>query len=246
MRFKLTLEYNGTNLIGWQANEQGPSVQSLIQDAIFEFCGERADVVAAGRTDAGVHALAMVAHADIEKETDANTVMKALNFYLNDKPVCVLACEEVSDEFHARFSCVGRSYRYVILNRRAPAVLDRDFAWWVPRELEIEKMRTGAAKLLGNHDFSSFRASECQAKSPIRTLDRIDITADGDRIYIDIAAKSFLHHMVRNIVGTLVEIGLGKPYDMDAVLAACDRAAAGPTAPASGLSFVSARYATSD
>lgn len=244
VRYKLTLEYNGTDLIGWQANEQGASVQSLLQDAIFAFCGQRADVVAAGRTDAGVHAYAMAAHFDLERDTDANTVMRALNFYLKNKPVCVLDCEVVPDEFHARFSCTGRSYRYIILNRAAPPIIDKNFVWWIPRRLDVDKMRSAAAKLLGTHDFTSFRASECQAKSPVKTLDSIDITVDGDRIYIDVAAKSFLHHMVRNIVGTLVDIGHGKDLDIDAILNAKNRSAAGQTAPASGLYFVNAQYAT--
>lgn len=251
MRYKLTLEYNGTDLIGWQANAQGPSVQSLLTDAIFKFSGETVDVAAAGRTDAGVHALGMIAHFDLDKDTDAETVMRAINFYLNGAPVCVLDCEIVSDDFHARFSCVRRNYKYIILNRRAPAVLDKNMVWWVPRELDIDAMRAAASQLLGHHDFTSFRASECQAKSPVKTLDKIDIrTMDDGRcssyIVIEVSAKSFLHHMVRNIVGTLVEIGLGKPHDIPTILDARNRSSAGATAPASGLYFVSAEYSTND
>lgn len=245
MRYKLILEYDGTNLVGWQMQAIGASVQSMLQDAIFKFCGQRAEVVAAGRTDAGVHALGMVAHFDLEKTRSAETIMKAVNFHLGQAcaPVAVLSCEKVSDDFHARFSCKRRNYRYVVLNRRAPAVLCRDMAWWVPRPLDIAAMRAAAKHLPGRHDWSSFRAAECQAKSPVKTLDSISIEETGDGyITIEFSAKSFLHHQVRNIVGTLVEIGLGKPLDIKKIFAAKSRAAAGQTAPAGGLYFVSADY----
>ncbi len=241
-RYKLTLAYDGTNLIGWQENHQGPSVQSHLRGAIEKFCGVRSDVVAAGRTDAGVHAHAMVAHTDIAGDHTAQTVMRALNFYLNDSSVAVLACEIVPDDFNARFSCVARHYKYVILNRSAPPKLDKNRVWWVPRKLDIDAMRMGAAKLIGNHDFTSFRASQCQAKSPIKTLDRCDITVNGDEIIFELSARSFLHHMVRNIVGTLVEIGLGNPLDVDEIFSARNRSAAGSTAPAAGLYFMRADY----
>jgi tRNA pseudouridine38-40 synthase len=251
-RYKITVEYNGTHLIGWQSNPDGASVQSLLEDAIFEFCGEKTTVYSAGRTDAGVHALGMVAHFDLAHNTDAGTVMRAMNFYLKDKPVAVLKCEEVSDEFHARFSCIRRHYRYIILNRQAPVILDKGMVWHVPRDLDADKMKEQAAKLIGNHDFTSFRASECQQKSPVKTLDKIDIkqcnmvrgATDmvGKYIVINVSARSFLHHMVRNIVGTLVEIGQGRDLDIDKILAAKNRGAAGVTAPASGLYFVSAEY----
>lgn len=241
-RYKITLEYNGTNLIGWQANAGGDSVQSLLEDAIFKFCSEKVNVYSAGRTDAGVHAYGMVAHFDLEKETDANTVMRAVNFYLKDKPVVITKCESVSDEFHARFSCGARHYKYIILNRKAPAVLDKGRVWWVPYDLDVDKMKQAAAKLIGTHDFTSFRASECQAKSPVKTLDEIDIKVQDDYIYINVSARSFLHHQVRNIVGTLVEIGSGRDLDIEEILAAKNRSAAGVTAPASGLYFVSAEY----
>ena len=242
-RYRITLEYDGTNLIGWQENRQGPSAQSCIRDAIEKFCGARPDVVAAGRTDAGVHAENMTAHFDLDGTHDANTVMRAINFYLTDTPVSVLSCAVVPDDFHARFSCTARHYKYIVLNRRAPTKLMQNRVWWVPRELNIDAMRTAAEKLIGNHDFTSFRATLCQAKSPIKTLDTCRITCDGDRVIFEFSARSFLHHMVRNIVGTLVEIGLGKPYDIDTVLAARARAAAGPTAPAAGLYFIRADYA---
>ena len=241
-RYKVILEYDGTDLIGWQENRQGPSVQSIMKDAIYGFCGARPDVVGAGRTDAGVHAVAMTAHFDIDGTYDANTVMRALNFYLNNKPVSVLDCEIVSDDFNARFDCVARHYKYVVLNRGASPVLGKNRVYWVPRKLNVDAMRAAAQKLLGNHDFTSFRASECQAKSPIKTLDKIEITQNGDEIIFEFSARSFLHHMVRNIVGTLIEIGLGKPYDIDEILNAKNRSAAGSTAPSDGLYFMRADY----
>ncbi len=241
-RYKVFLEYDGTDLIGWQENRQGPSVQSIMKDALESFCGVRPDVVGAGRTDAGVHAIAMTAHFDIDADHGADTVMRALNFYLVGKPVSVLSCEIVSDEFHARFDCIARHYKYVVLNRGASPVLQQNRVYWVPRKLDVDAMRTAANKLIGNHDFTSFRASECQAKSPIKTLDKIEIIQNGDEIIFEFSARSFLHHMVRNIVGTLIEIGLGKPYDIDEILAAKNRASAGPTAPASGLYFIRADY----
>ncbi len=244
-RYKLNLEYDGTDLIGWQENRQGPSVQSLVQGAIKSFCQTDADVIAAGRTDAGVHAYSMTAHVDLP-ESNPETIKRALNFYLNDSSVSVLDCVLVSDEFHARFLCVRRNYRYIVLNRGAKPALDKNRVWWIPQKLNIDAMRAAAEKLKGNHDFTSFRAAECQAKSPIKTLDEIKITTDGDLIYFDFSARSFLHHQVRNMVGTLVEIGLGKPLDIDEIFAAKNRSASGPNAPASGLYFVSAEYATND
>ena len=213
-----------------------------MKDALESFCGARPDVVAAGRTDAGVHAVAMTAHFDIDADHSADTVMRALNFYLVGKPVSVLSCEIVSYEFHARFDCVARHYKYVVLNRSASPVLLQNRVYWVPRKLDVDAMRAAAKKLIGNHDFTSFRASECQAKSPVKTLDKIEITQNGDELIFEFSARSFLHHMVRNIVGTLIEIGLGKPYDIDEIFAAKNRSAAGPTAPAAGLSFIRADY----
>lgn len=245
-RFRITLEYDGTDLIGWQENRQGPSVQSVLRDAIYAFCGVRPDVVAAGRTDAGVHAIAMVAHFDLPGDYDANTVMRAVNFYLVGRPVAILSCDVVPDDFNARFDCVARHYKYIVLNRSAAPVLNKNRVWWVPRALDVAAMRNAATRLVGHHDFTSFRATQCQAKSPIKTLDVCNITADGDNIIFEFSARSFLHHQVRNMVGTLVEIGLGKPYDIDEIFAARARSAAGPTAPASGLYFISADYATDD
>lgn len=243
-RYKINLEYDGTDLIGWQTNQDGPSVQSLVEDAIFKFCGENVEVYSAGRTDAGVHAISMVAHFDLMRDQDEQTVMRAMNFYLVNKPVSVLSCEKVSDDFHARFSCVARHYKYVVINRSAPVVLDKNRVWWVPQKLDVGAMKTAAQKLIGKHDFTSFRAAQCQAKSPIKTLDSVSITQDGEEITFEFSARSFLHHQVRNMVGTLVEIGMGKPYDIDKIFDAKDRSAAGITAPASGLYFVAADYAT--
>lgn len=245
-RYKVILEYDGTNLIGWQENRQGPSVQSLLKDAIEKFCGARPDVVGAGRTDAGVHAVAMVAHFDLNSDADADTVMRAMNFYLNDASVSVLDCEIVSDDFNARFSCIMRHYKYIVLNRSAPPVLDKNRAWWVPRKLNIRKMRDAARLLVGEHDFTSFRASQCQAKSPIKTLDSCRIERKDDLVVFDFSARSFLHHQVRNMVGTLVEIGLGADYDINEIFAARNRSAAGATGPACGLYFIQADYATID
>ena len=245
-RYKVILEYDGTDLIGWQENRQGPSVQSIVKDAINSFCGARPDVVGAGRTDAGVHAIAMMAHFDLPGEYAPDTVMRALNFYMTGQPVVVCDCQVVSDDFNARFNCVARHYKYVVLNRPMAPVLQKNRVYWVPRKLDIDAMRAAAKKLIGNHDFTSFRASECQAKSPIKTLDKIEIIQNGDEIIFEFSARSFLHHMVRNIVGTLIEIGIGKPYDIDEILAAKNRSAAGPTAPAAGLYFIRADYASVD
>ena len=245
-RYKINVEYDVTDLIGWQENIQGPSVQSLLQDAIFKFCGERVVVYSAGRTDAGVHALSMVAHFDLEKDTVPETIMRAMNFYLINDPVSVLNCEKVSDDFHSRFSCVKRNYKYVVLNRAAPVVLQRNRVWWVPQKLDVEKIKIAAQKLIGKHDFTSFRAAQCQSKSPIKTLDSCTITQNGDEIIFEFSARSFLHHQVRNMVGTLVEIGMGKDLDIDKIFDAKNRSAAGINAPASGLYFVRADYATDD
>ena len=188
----------------------------------------------------------MCAHFDLDSSPDANTVMRAMNFYLFESPVSVLSCEIVSNDFNARFSCSARHYKYIVLNRSAPPVLNKNRVWWVPKKLDVAQMRVESKKLVGVHDFTSFRASQCQAKSPIKTLDSCRIEKKGDLIIFEFSARSFLHHQVRNMVGTLVEIGLGTPYDIDEVFAACNRSAAGATAPASGLYFIRADYATND
>ncbi len=243
-RYKLTLEYDGTPFVGWQRQDNGPSVQAEIEAAAEAFCGAPVAVYGAGRTDAGVHATGQVAHCDIARETDADTVRDALNHYLRKVPVSILSAEPVDDDYHARFSAVRRHYLYRILNQRPPPALDRNKVWWVPSALEAEAMHTAAQTLVGHHDFSSFRAAMCQAKSPEKTLDRLDVERIGAEIRITAVARSFLHHQVRNMVGTLSWVGSGKwtAADVRAALAARDRSAAGPTAPPEGLYLTQVDY----
>ncbi|MGE5546673.1 MAG: tRNA pseudouridine(38-40) synthase TruA [Solirubrobacterales bacterium] len=243
-RYKLLIEYDGTPFQGWQRQENGISVQQVLETAIARFCQAEASVVAAGRTDSGVHATGQVVHVDLPRDFPADRVRDGLNFHLKPHPVAVRAAEAVSDEFHARFSATGRAYLYRIVNRRAPLALDRDRAWWVPVPLDADAMREAAARLVGHHDFTTFRASECQAKSPMKTLDVLDVTRRGDEITVVTAARSFLHHQVRNMVGTLKLVGEGKwcPDDIRRALEARDRKAGGPTAPAAGLYLTGVRY----
>ncbi|MCH7796438.1 MAG: tRNA pseudouridine(38-40) synthase TruA [Proteobacteria bacterium] len=243
-RYKLTLEYDGRGFVGWQRQDNGPSVQAALEAAVKRFCGEAVTAHAAGRTDAGVHALAQVAHIDLDEETGADTLRDALNFHLKPAAVAVLAAEAVADDFHARFSATERAYRYRIVNRRAPLALDRGRAWFVPVPLDAGAMHEAARALLGQHDFTSFRAGGCQAKSPVKTLDALEVSRDGDEIRIEARARSFLHHQVRNMAGSLRLAGEGKwsRADMERALAARDRRAAGPTAPADGLYLVAVRY----
>lgn len=239
MRYKITVEYDGNNLLGWQKQLDGPSAQQFLETAATGICGQDVEIVGAGRTDAGVHALAQVAHFDMEKSMDGFHLREALNAHLRnlEAPVTVLKAESADEDFHARFSAVGRGYIYRILNRRAPTALDKNRVWWVPVPLDIEKMRQGAAYLLGHHDFSSFRAAACQALSPLKTLDKLDISTRGEEIIFTVEAKSFLHHQVRNFVGTLKMVGDGhwQPEDIKRILEAKDRRLAGCTAPAHGL-----------
>jgi len=246
-RYRLTVEYDGGGFVGWQRQANGPSVQAALEEAVFRFCGERVLVEGAGRTDAGVHALGQVAHFDLAKATTADTVMKAVNFHLKPAPVAVLAAAAVADDFHARFSAVGRAYLYRIVNRPAPLALERGRAWFVPQPLDAAAMHGAAQVLVGRHDFTSFRASECQAKSPVKTLDRLSVTRDGDLIELRCEARSFLHHQVRNFTGTLKLVGEGRwsAEDLRRALEARDRAAAGPTAPACGLYLTAVRYGPS-
>jgi tRNA pseudouridine38-40 synthase len=243
-RYRITLEYDGGGFVGWQRQENGPSIQAALEDAIAGFSGERVTVHGAGRTDAGVHALGQVAHFDVEKETDAQTVREALNAHLRPAPIAVLAAAAADPDFHARFDATERRYLYRILNRRAPPTLDRGRAWHVAVPLDAEAMHDAAQALVGKHDFSSFRAAECQAKSPVKTLDEIAVARAGDEVRLTARARSFLHHQVRNFTGTLKLVGEGKwsRADVEAALAARDRSAAGPTAPAEGLYLVSVRY----
>lgn len=239
MRYKITIEYDGTNLRGWQRQLEGPSAQSHLEEAIEKVFGHPGDVSAAGRTDAGVHALAQVAHFDVNTTMETWKIREALNANLRlvEAPVSILDLEAVASEFHARFSAKGRGYIYRILNRRAAPSLDKNRVWWIPQPLNVEKMQEAAVYLLGHHDFSSFRASICQAKSPFKTLDKLDISRQGDEIIFTIEARSFLHHQVRNMVGTLKLVGLNRlePIAIKSILEAKDRKAAGPTAPACGL-----------
>ncbi|MEK9724309.1 MAG: tRNA pseudouridine(38-40) synthase TruA [Rhodospirillaceae bacterium] len=243
-RYRLTLEYDGRGFVGWQRQTSGLGVQQAVEDAVTAFTGETATVQGAGRTDSGVHALAQVAHVDLTKEWPADTVRDALNAYLRDHQAAVLAAEVAADDFHARFSAVERAYRYRIVNRRAPLALDAGLAWWMPTALDADAMAAAAPVLLGTHDFTSFRASECQAKSPVKTLDELSVRRFGAEIEIVARARSFLHHQVRNIVGTLALVGEGKwtARDLADALAARDRAAGGPTAPPDGLYLTGVRY----
>lgn len=290
MRYKLTIEYDGTNLLGWQEQQDGPSVQDYLQKSLSCFTPALTDeclqvfnaalddndfseahdgasterrpaayivvreetgtgkhlqvpnkiiVYGAGRTDAGVHALAQVAHFDLKEDLEDWKLREAMNARLRDMeaPISVISVEKTGNDFHARFSAKGRGYVYRLLNRRAPAVLEKNRVWWVPVPLDVEKMREGTKYLLGHHDFSSFRAAACQAKSPLKTLDKLDIEVCGEEIRFIVEARSFLHHQVRNMVGTLKMVGDGhlQPDDVKRILEAKDRKAAGPTAPACGL-----------
>lgn len=254
-RWKLTIEYNGTRYSGWQRQENGvPSVQAAIEDAITKFCQQDIRLHAAGRTDAGVHAQGQVAHFDLDygdRPLSGHDLAKALNAHLRGETIAVLKAEQAAADFHARFSAVNKLYRYRMLCRPAPPTLDRDRVWHVWRRLNTAAMREAASCLFGHHDFTSFRDSQCQAKSPMRTLGRLDITesryddADGVEIAFELEAQSFLHHQVRNIVGTLVLVGEDKwtPGDVNTALEAKDRSRAGPTAPAAGLTLVRIDYA---
>jgi tRNA pseudouridine38-40 synthase len=243
-RFKLILEYDGQGLVGWQRQDNGPSVQAALEEAVFRFCGETVTAHAAGRTDAGVHALGQVVHLDIGKPTTTDTLRDAVNHHLRPAAIAVLSAEAVADDFHARFSAVRRSYLYRIVNRRAPLTLDAGRAWWVPTPLDAGAMHAAAQILVGKHDFTSFRASECQANSPEKTIDVLDVARRGEEIEIIAKARSFLHHQIRNIAGTLRLVGAGKwtSSKVARALAARDRSAAGETAPAEGLYFLNAEY----
>jgi len=243
-RYKLTIEYDGEPFVGWQRQENGLSVQGALEDAVFAFCGERAAVVGAGRTDAGVHARGQVAHIDLAGEKSAETVRSALNFHLKPHPVAVVQAEPATADFHARFSATWRRYRYRILNRRAPPALDRGQFWHVPVPLDAEAMADAASVLVGHHDFNSFRSTSCQAPSALKTLDLLAVSRNGDEITLDVGARSFLHNQVRILAGTLQLVGRGQwsHRDVEQALAARDRTRAGPTAPPQGLCFMEVRY----
>jgi tRNA pseudouridine38-40 synthase len=243
-RYKLTIEYDGTSFVGWQVQDNGASVQGILAEAMLAFTGERAAVGGAGRTDAGVHALGQVAHVDLAKDWPPDTVRDALNAHLRPHPIAVLLAERVDDTFDARFSAIRRHYRYRIVNRRADLALDAQRAWRVPRPLDATAMHNAAQRLVGRHDFTTFRSTECQAKSPVKTLDRLDVTREGDEVDIIAVARSFLHNQVRSMVGSLVHVGESKwsAEDLAAALAARDRTACGQVAPPQGLYLVRVEY----
>ena len=243
-RYRLRIEYDGTAFCGWQRQSQGLSVQAAIEAALARASGQKVAVTGAGRTDAGVHAAGQCAHLDLAQAWQPERLAGALNAHLRPHAVAVLEVHTVVDEFHARFDAVRRLYRYTILNRRAPPALDANRVWHLPVTLDAEHMHEAGQALVGRHDFTSYRSRECQAKSPLRTLDRLHVTRRGEQILVELAARSFLHHQVRNIVGTLKAVGEGRsPLDMPAlVLAARDRTVAGPTAPAAGLCLLRVDY----
>jgi tRNA pseudouridine38-40 synthase len=243
-RWRLTIEYDGGPFMGWQRQDHGPSVQQTIEDALRQMTGEEASFTAAGRTDAGVHALAMTAHVDIMKSLTPHRLREGLNALVRPKPISVLDAAEAPGDWHARFSCIGRRYLYRILNRRAPPALDAGRVWHVAVPLDAEAMSEGAAHLIGRHDFTTFRSAHCQSDSPVKTLDRLEVTRSGEEIHIEAAARSFLHHQVRSMVGCLALVGRGEwaPDDMRKALEARDRSALGFNAPPHGLYFVEAIY----
>jgi len=245
-RYKLTIEYDGTGLVGWQRQTNGLSVQEIVETAVQRFSGEAVRVHGAGRTDAGVHALAQVAHFDLTRDADPEEICGAVNFHVRPHAVSVLAVELAPPSFNARISARSRHYQYRILNRRSPPALERNRVWHVRPPLDISAMQEGARHLIGTHDFSTFRDSLCQAKSPIKTLDALDVARLGEEIIVEVQARSFLHHQVRNIVGTLKLVGLGKwsPLHVKRALEAKDRRAGGPTAPPQGLCLVAVIYPT--
>jgi len=243
-RFALTLEFDGGPFMGLQRQDHGPSVQGEIERAVHEVTGETVTLHSAGRTDSGVHALAMVSHVDIDKKLTPFRLMEAINAKLRPEPIAVIACEVKPDDWHARFSCIGRKYEYRIANRRPPLTLERGHAWQVTRPLDAEAMQRAAQMLVGRHDFTTFRSVACQAKDPVKTLDRLEVRRVADHVLIEAEARSFLHHQVRSMVGTLALVGLGQWREVQVAeaLAAKDRAALGLNAPAEGLYFVAAKY----
>jgi tRNA pseudouridine38-40 synthase len=243
-RFALTLEFDGGPFFGLQRQDNGPTVQQVVEDAAQTITGEHVRMHAAGRTDSGVHALGMVAHIEIAKPFEPFRLMEALNAKMRPAPVAVIACRAVADDWHARFSCIGRAYEYRIINRRPPLTLQRGKAWQVTRPIDAEAMHAAAQLLVGTHDFTTFRSTHCQAPNPVKTLDQLDVTRDGEQVIVRAAARSFLHHQVRSMVGTLALVGLGQwsAPQLQAALDARDRAQLGLNAPPDGLYFVRAVY----
>ena len=243
-RFALTLEFDGTPFQGLQRQKHGPSVQQAVEAALFAVLGEEVTLHSAGRTDSGVHALAMRSHVDIVKNISPFRLMEAINAKVAPAPVAITACEIKPDDWHARFSCTGRSYQYRIRNRRAPLTIDLDRAWHIRPDLDHDAMHRAAQFLVGHHDFTTFRSAHCQSDSPVKTLDRLDVRREGDWIFIETEARSFLHHQVRSMVGCLALVGMGrwKESQIERALAAANRQELGLNAPPHGLYFVAARY----
>lgn len=243
-RYALTLEWDGRPFVGWQRQSSGASVQAVIEDAAAQMTGESVTAFAAGRTDAGVHARGMRAHIELVRAVDPFRLMEALNGLMRPAPIAVIGCEAVADDWHARFSCIGRAYDYVIVNRRAPLTFDAGFAWRVAESLDAGAMHEGAQHLVGRHDFTTFRSAHCQSLSPVKGLDRLDVRREGERVIVRAEARSFLHHQVRSMVGCLMMVGRGQwtPDDMRTALEARDRGALGLNAPPDGLFFMAARY----
>ena len=243
-RFRLTVEYDGSGFAGWQRQANGPSIQAALEDAVLGFSGEAVRVHGAGRTDAGVHALGQCAHLDLVKEVEPAKLRDALNAHLRPQPIVVLEAARADDEFDARRHAKRRVYRYRIVNRPAPLALDLKRAWHVRPPLDADAMREAASLLVGQHDFTSFRAAECQAKSPLKTLDRLDVRRGGDEITIEAEARSFLHNQVRAMVGSLAQVGRGRwsVAHVGAALDARDRTKAGPNAPPYGLYLLRVSY----
>ncbi|MGD9869304.1 MAG: tRNA pseudouridine(38-40) synthase TruA [Hyphomicrobiales bacterium] len=243
-RYRATIEYDGTPFVGWQVQDNGPSVQGRLAEAIQAFCGEAVIPSGAGRTDAGVHALGQVAHFDLAKDWPADTVRDAVNAHLRPHPVAVVECAPAPDGFDARFSAKARHYLYRIVDRRAPLALERDRAWQVPRSLDAAAMHEAARLLVGNHDFTTFRSVQCQAKSPVKTLDRLDVSRVAAEIHVAASARSFLHHQVRSIAGSLKLVGEGRwtAQDLKTALDARDRSGCGALAPPHGLYLVKVDY----
>jgi tRNA pseudouridine38-40 synthase len=243
-RYRITIEYEGTPFYGWQRQGDGPSVQQTIEEAVLKLSGEAVTIRGAGRTDTGVHALGQVAHLDLSREWPTDRIRDGLNAHLRPAPVTVIAAEAVADDFDARFSATRRHYVYRILNRRSPPALQRDRVWHLSFPLDAEAMAAAALPLLGKHDFSTFRAAECQAQSPVKTLDQLDVLRDGEEIRVLASARSFLMSQVRSMVGSLVQVGAGRwpPARMAEILAAADRTLCGPLAPPHGLYLARVDY----
>jgi len=243
-RWRLTVEYDGGPFMGWQRQDHGPSVQQALEEALEKMAGEKAAFTAAGRTDAGVHALAMPVHVDVTRDLTAHRLREGLNALVRPQPISVLEVEPVAGDWHARFSCAGRRYLYRILNRRAPPALERGRVWHIAQPLDLEAMQEAAAHLVGRHDFTTFRSVHCQSDSPVKTLDRLDVSREGEELHIHAEARSFLHHQVRSMTGCLALVGRGQwsPDDMKQALDARDRAALGLNGPPHGLYFAGATY----